>query len=1111
VLEVPDVTVKLSNNRRVWTYGTVGVGVNYGPTIWKDHIQVFTSHTQQITHLVPSNAVDLGRPNRLKADFLNQHPVECLLIEGESSDRWIPWIGEADEANRPTAILSFVDKKLLDLEDGPIPKNQRKALQSLGYDVRYWYLQAWEFGAALDLSTVGMVWFRTKDQTAELPIPRSSALPVRPMSNLLKPFGIPSKAWSRRAPQPLRAATTHGPCRLHGQINGELVYDELGAMPNIIGSWISTAKGTRRLQYEELAKAKGINDLVTNCDETKMRATIRDSTGIHLWSASLDALAEWLRGPEEDDQTTSTLEDEDSPQWDEAPEDDADEEWTWEPPNLQENHPWYQDRVESLKVAVEGMPEAAKLFNEGIRALERHRTNYSDEGPKCLQLLWWEFPAEHWEDLREGSSMNFLIEPTGQLVLNAEMDDVELSAAGKFVDQLMALGVLQPAEGKLLANCPLFCVDKPGQAGEKRCIADMKSGGQNSCIGKDPVYLTQKRSILAMMYANGWSAVADASKQFHNFATKPHERKYLGCIHPISGQHLVYCGLPMGSASSPAISCRITNGGMRTIRDREPVFQGKIHINTWATAMADGSYDPRKGHGRVLIGEDGLPAALIWVMVDDYFIHAPTKRKCQEAFSVFMNNMVRLGFICQCVKTSPPAQRQKFCGMIFDTTKIPTLLIPSAKISRARATITRIRDLNSRGNLTRLSASVLGGLLQSLVDATPSRQGQTYLRSLYDNIHHTSELYGRKLYYTTFQLAEPTIQDLHWWDEFLILNPGQTSRAGHMRTMGVTWGDGSGTGTGGTFEEVQHTAEPTIDTWMGTWAPHVSSFDSNWRELRTLLWTMERLNRKAHPTQDSGRTSFLAKSPRPAKGSVEGGTLFYFTDNMVTYYIVHNGSSTSPSLHNLIRRIKILELRLRCRLEPIHVPGRLMILQGADGLSRGIWMSADHVLRSSVEESRLTLSALPFNPILGAWALRQAGFPPSVPYNHITELEDWSWNRIGNHVTIWNPAPELTHQALTTFLDLWVEKSSTTAAIFMIPRILQRDWGFLSKHVIELGVFDPRDLPWGCRSHSLIPFCLLFVPYYVRSLPAPDRMDLRPYPTKLERWCADQATDVRGL
>jgi hypothetical protein len=246
----------------------------------------------------------------------------------------------------------------------------------------------------------------------------------------------------------------------------------------------------------------------------------------------------------------------------------------------------------------------------------------------------------------------------------------------------------------------------------------MKAGGQNACIGKDPVYLTQKRSILAMMYANGWSAVADASKQFHNFATKPGERKFLGCIHPITAQKLVYCGLPMGSASSPAISCRITNGGLRTIRDSESVFQGEVQINTWATSTKDGSYDPRKGYGRVLIGEDGLPATLMWVMVDDY--HAPTKRKCYETFTAFMNHMVRLGFICQCVKTSPPAQRQKFCGMIFDTTKISTLLIPESKVSRARATIACIQELDLRGELTRLSASVLGGLLQSLVDATPS-------------------------------------------------------------------------------------------------------------------------------------------------------------------------------------------------------------------------------------------------------------------------------------------------------------------------------------------------------------------------------------------------------
>jgi hypothetical protein len=689
------------------------------------------------------------------------------------------------------------------------------------------------------------------------------------MSNLLKPFGVPSKAWARRQSKPNHGPTKQGPCRIHGQINGELVYDELGAMPNNVGSWIATEKGTRHLQCEELAKAKGINNIVENCDKNSVRPAIKNIAGIHLWSASLDALGLWMRGSEDDDAMVSTAKDTEFPPWKDGSDSEDDEDWTWEPPDLQEGQPWFQDQLDSLKLAAAKFPNEQHLYEEGIRALGCHRMNYLDEGPKCLQLLWWEFPEEHWEDLREGSSMNFLIEPSGELVLNAEMDEFKLVAAGKFVDQLVALQVLRPAEGELLANCPLFCVDKPGQPGEKQCIADIKAGGQNACIGKDPVYLTQNRSILAMMYAGGWSAVTDASKQFHNFATKSEERKDLGCIHPITGAKLVYCGLPMGSASSPAISCRITNGGMRTIRDLESVFQSKIQTNTWETAMQDGYYNPQKGHGQVLMGSDGLPAALIWVMVDDYLIHAPTERKCREAFTVFMNHMVRLEFICRCVKTSPPAQQQKLCGMIFDTSTVPTLLIPAAKIARACATIARVRELNDRKQLTRLSVSVLGGLLQSFVDATPSRQGQTYLRSMYDNIHHTSEIFGKVLYFTKFDLTDTALQDLEWWHGFLLLNPGQTSRASHMRTLGVTWGDGSGTGTGGTFEEVQHTHEPRIDTWMGTWTSHVSNFDSNWRKLRTLLWTMGRLNRHDREQDESGR-----KTHAHQRGQWKGGLYF---------------------------------------------------------------------------------------------------------------------------------------------------------------------------------------------------------------------------------------------
>jgi hypothetical protein len=119
------------------------------------------------------------------------------------------------------------------------------------------------------------------------------------MSNLLKPFGVPSKAWTKRRPKQF-PQSKQGPCQILGHISGELVYDEQGAMPNDVGSWISTTKGIRRLQYEELAKAKGMDDLLLACERSHTRSSIRQSKGIHVWTAALEALGVWMRGPEEE-------------------------------------------------------------------------------------------------------------------------------------------------------------------------------------------------------------------------------------------------------------------------------------------------------------------------------------------------------------------------------------------------------------------------------------------------------------------------------------------------------------------------------------------------------------------------------------------------------------------------------------------------------------------------------------------------------------------------------------------------------------------------------------------------------------------------------------------
>jgi hypothetical protein len=63
----------------------------------------------------------------------------------------------------------------------------------------------------------------------------------------------------------------------------------------------------------------------------------------------------------------------------------------------------------------------------------------------------------------------------------------------------------------------------------------MLRGGQNKCIGADPVVLPRASHILDLMYEGGYSAVVDASKFFHQFSTHPKDRPHLGLKHPITG------------------------------------------------------------------------------------------------------------------------------------------------------------------------------------------------------------------------------------------------------------------------------------------------------------------------------------------------------------------------------------------------------------------------------------------------------------------------------------------------------------------------------------------------------------------------------------------------
>ena len=165
--------------------------------------------------------------------------------------------------------------------------------------------------------------------------------------------------------------------------------------------------------------------------------------------------------------------------------------------------------------------------------------------------------------------------------------------------------------------------------------------------------------------------------------------------------------------------------------------------------------------------------------------------------------------------------------------------------------------------------------------------------------------------------------DLEWWEKVSQANVSATAQSEDTGLMVITWGDGSGTGTGGTFQDLGEGdlaggTSLDLEMWMGTWHPTVHHFSSNWKELRTELCVLER-------ERYSGRLC--------------NKTIFCFADNITSHCVTNNSSSTSPSLQALLRKIKLLEMELNCRLEVVHVPGLLMIQQKIDGLSRGVWAS----------------------------------------------------------------------------------------------------------------------------------------------------------------------------
>ena len=1094
VVDVEIRTAETVSFEGIRTFGTVDSGLEAMTHAWPklEHIFAVRRGPKKISLASVGVKFCYWGPHRSHPRLLDKHPVDLLVVE-KSSIQKAPeatqvanahekMIEGASEGNRPSLVVETWRGNAQLWTYGPMGKLCVIRWVQMGYYSRCKRVEATQVGGAINQDRLIVVRVRTGAGLPEWKwqnLERSDSGVQRPMSNLLTPPGLLPRNIS-----------------YHQSSGKSCPKWDRDPIPSRPGLFIETEKGIRRVLLEEFVRGLGLPKSTLEMPHAALKALAGHSTSLFHWEYLSTCLLELVQNSPQKQATSLTGPSLNSKTPKARVETKlllASPEFKWKPPDLSVGSPWYQDQVESLKQAAATFENPEEVYREGIEILEVVRRNYSDTGPepKKLQIVWWNFPSTHWRELREGSPMNFLETPPAGIHDNAPMDDKGLEAAAQFVDELLSLGAVATAEEglKVVTTAPLFLVDKPGQPGQYRVIADMLRGGQNACIGNDPVVLTGSSHILDRLYRGGYSAVADMAKMFYQFKTAPRDFPYLGLKHPVTGDLLYYTGLPMGAGNSPALASRYGVAFLRKLREKYDIFKGKGRANCYWTGLSYLGFDPDKGYGFIFEDENGEGVVLLWVWVDDFLIHGPTYEKTSAALSLFLDACVDCGLLCHPTKLTPPQQTVKYCGLEIDTTDIPMLRIPTEKRERAHAMVEYLLKESGK-EFSRLALAVVAGTLQSLVEATPRRMGSTRLRSLHSDVRPPGLGTGVEPYYTKTPLSKKTLTDLGWWLSFLSQKTvGRSVRSAHSATLIPTFGDGSGTGTGGTIQ----LPEGPLQMWKGKWHPMLYHHSSNAKELATLLITLKTLCEKH-------------------RSDATGTTIFYMTDNSTTYFIAASGSSRSPKLQQMIEEIRALELELECHLQVIHIPGTVMIQQGTDGLSRGIWMNPLQGLQHPDEITRAI-----FEPVIPDWDL---------VYPYVTDLprpplRDWSvqnwwhenWDEleIMDNATIWFPPPEIARQLLTFVLERWVERPLTTTALFFIPRIISDVWRGISRHLRELPTIYPHETAMRHPPVLPIPIIVLYLPPHQRTLPDIDRrLDRSPISSE-GRWHREQAAFVRGL
>ena len=304
-----------------------------------------------------------------------------------------------------------------------------------------------------------------------------------------------------------------------------------------------------------------------------------------------------------------------------------------------------------------------------------------------------------------------------------------------------------------------------------------------------------------------------------------------------------------------------------------------------------------------------------------------------------------------------------------------------------------------------------------------------------------------------------------------------TVRCKHVITAFYGFGDASSGGFGATVERIGG-----VVGRFGLWGSDEESESSNYRELLNLVETVEEEARGGH---------------------LKNAELWLFTDNSTAESCFVKGSSTSKLLHQLIVRLRKVEMHHGFGLFLVHVAGTRMIDQGTDGLSRGVLMEGVMRGEDMLSFVDLATSAVQRHPpileYLRDWTSR-SGLEPLSPEQWFVEghgitggrlNEDGIWipsHASNGHYYLWAPPPIVGDVALEECLKS-VHKRSDAFHIIVLPRLFTPRWSRLFYKCSDFTFRIPAGSPiWPSHLHEPLWIGIVFPlnrfqPWSIRGTP----------------------------